>query len=63
MTVTCYLNARYFHERYQLNHWDGLILAAAQEADCKILYSEDLQHEKIYDGITVLNPFSSDLLG
>ena len=39
MPVTSYLSARCFHERYQISHWDGLILAAAKEANCKILYS------------------------
>lgn len=58
MTVTSYVSARYFHERYQVSHWDGLILAAAKETSCKILYSEDLQHEQSYDSVTVLNPFA-----
>lgn len=58
MSVTSYLNARCFHERYQISHWDGLILAAAEETNCKILYSEDLQHKQTYDGITVINPFT-----
>ena len=58
MTVATYLNARVFHERYQVSHWDGLILAAAREANCEILYSEDLQHNQTYDGLTVINPFA-----
>lgn len=58
MTVNSYLNARYFNERYQISHWDGLILATAGEANCKILYSEDLQHKQTYGGITVINPFT-----
>ena len=58
MTVACYLNARFFHERYQVSHWDGLILAAAREANCEILYSEELQPKQTYDSITVINPFT-----
>ena len=58
MPVTSYLSARCFHERYQISHWDGLILAAAKEANCKILYSEDLQHKQTYCDITVINPFT-----
>jgi predicted nucleic acid-binding protein len=30
--------------RYQLSHWDSLIVAAALLAECETLYSEDLQH-------------------
>ena len=52
-----YLLARVFHKRYQVSHWDGLILASAKEANCTILYSEDLQDGQSYDGITVVNPF------
>jgi predicted nucleic acid-binding protein len=43
---------------YQLSHWDALIVAAALEADCRLLYSEDMQHEQVFDGrVTVKNPF------
>jgi predicted nucleic acid-binding protein len=57
MTAESFLDARLFHERYQVSHWDGLILATAKEAHCKILYSEDLQSGQSYDGISVVNPF------
>ena len=57
MTAESFLEARLFHECYQANHWDGLILAAAKEAHCQTLYSEDLQSGQSYDGITVVNPF------
>jgi predicted nucleic acid-binding protein len=30
--------------RYQLSHWDALIVASALLAGCNTLYSEDLQH-------------------
>jgi predicted nucleic acid-binding protein len=58
MTSETFLNARLFHERYQVSHWDGLILAAAKNAGCVTLYSEDLQDGQSYDGITVVNPFA-----
>lgn len=58
MTSETFLNARLFHERYQVSHWDGLILAAAKNAGCKTLYSEDLQNGQSYDGITVVDPFA-----
>jgi predicted nucleic acid-binding protein len=44
--------------RYQLSHWDALIVAAALLADCDTLYSEDLQDGQVFDErLTVINPF------
>lgn len=37
--------------------WDALIIRAAQSARCSILYTEDLQHGQIIDGLKVVNPF------
>jgi len=34
-----------------------LIVAAAVLAGCETLYSEDLQHGQVIDGITIENPF------
>jgi hypothetical protein len=36
--------------RYQLSHWDSLIVAAAMLAGCETLYSEDLQHNQLFEG-------------
>lgn len=57
MSYEMFLEARLFHERYGVSHWDGLILAAAIEAQCTIVYSEDLQHGQKYGETTVKNPF------
>lgn len=57
MTSETFLSARLLHARYQVSHWDSLILASAQEAHCEILFSEDLQHGQRYGNITVVNPF------
>jgi predicted nucleic acid-binding protein len=34
-----------------------LIVAAAQEAGCSILYSEDMQHGQRVDDLRIENPF------
>jgi predicted nucleic acid-binding protein len=39
--------------------YDGLILAAALHAGCDTLYSEDMQHGRQIEGLTILNPFQS----
>ena len=44
-------------ERHGLRIYDGLIVAAAQEAGCRILYTEDLQHGQVLAGVTIHNPF------
>lgn len=46
-------------ERYQVNHWDALIVAAALLAGCETLYSEDMQDGHVFEGrLTVKNPFA-----
>ena len=41
----------------ELSFYDALIVAAAQDADCKLLFSEDLQHGQTFGKLTVENPF------
>jgi len=43
--------------RYRLSYWDAAIIVAAQHLGCDVLYSEDLNHGQIYDGVKVVNPF------
>ena len=43
--------------RHRISQWDATILAAAMHLGCKILYTEDLNHGQIYDGVEVCNPF------
>jgi predicted nucleic acid-binding protein len=37
--------------------FDSLIIAAALSAGCDRLYSEDLQHGQLIEGLTIVNPF------
>jgi predicted nucleic acid-binding protein len=41
----------------RLSFWDSLIVSSALSAGCGILYSEDMQHGQVLDGITITNPF------
>ena len=43
-------------ERYQLHFWDAILLAAAEEAGCDQLYSEDFPDGTIYNSVLVMNP-------
>ena len=44
-------------ERYGYRIYDALIVSAALEASCKILYSEDMQNGQSIEGLTISNPF------
>jgi predicted nucleic acid-binding protein len=57
ITVETFLAAQLIHSRYQISHWDSLILASAREADCRVVYTEDLSHGQDFDGVKVINPF------
>jgi predicted nucleic acid-binding protein len=41
----------------QLSWYDSLIVAAAVQGQCKILYSEDLQHGRRFGDLVIQNPF------
>lgn len=43
--------------RYSFRIYDSMIVAAALEAGCKTVYSEDLQHGQVIDGLRIENPF------
>ena len=43
--------------RYGYAFYDALIIAAALQAQCTRLYSEDLQHGQRIDDLTIENPF------
>ena len=45
-------------ERYQLGMYDALIVAAALQANCAVLYTEDLQHGQKFGGLSIRNPFA-----
>ena len=43
-------------ERYRLQFWDSMIIAASIEAGCSLLLSEDMQDGFSLGGLTVVNP-------
>ncbi len=51
------LGAIDIHRLHDVNFWDGLIVYTARAAGCRILYTEDLQHGRRFDGLEVVNPF------
>ena len=45
------------HSQNQLSWYDSLIIAAALQGGCKVIYSEDLQHGRRFGDLVVQNPF------
>lgn len=43
--------------RYRLAWFDSLIVAAAMEGECGILYGENLQHGQRFGAVQIENPF------
>lgn len=53
------LEALWLRERYGLAWYDALIVAAAIESDCEVLYSEDFQAGMRFGKLRVVNPFAA----
>ena len=56
-SASLYQRALDIQALHRFSFYDSLIIAAAQEAGCKLLYSEDLQHGQQIDSLTIQNPF------
>jgi predicted nucleic acid-binding protein len=41
----------------QIAWYDSLIIAAALQGDCEVLYSEDMQHGRRFGDLVIQNPF------
>ncbi len=52
-----YVEALRIAREYQLSWYDCLIVAAALQGECSILYSEDLRHGQNIGELRIENPF------
>ena len=52
-----YAEALHLHAQSGLSWYDSLIVSAALEARCDLLYTEDLQHGQRFASLQVRNPF------
>ena len=46
-----------FKNRYDIQFYDSLMLAAAEAGGCSVIYTEDLNDGQLYFGIRAVNPF------
>ena len=44
--------------QHALSFYDALIVSAAQEAGCRRLYTEDMQHGQVIGKLKIVNPFA-----
>lgn len=56
-SAVLYQDAITLQGRYGFSFYDSLIVAAALEAGCTKLYSEDLQHGQQIQRLTIIDPF------
>jgi predicted nucleic acid-binding protein len=52
------LAATDLHIVHGVSFWDGLVIAAAKRSGCRVLYSEDLQAGRSFEGIEIISPFA-----
>jgi predicted nucleic acid-binding protein len=45
------------HRLHGFSFWDALILRAAKQAGCRVVFSEDMQEARAIDGLQIVNPF------
>lgn len=60
VTLSTHQQARRLAAAHSFSFYDALIVAAAIEAGCDRLYSEDMQHGRVIGGVRVVNPFNGD---
>ncbi len=64
VTVEIHEAALRIAEKHRCDIYDALVIAAALEAGCAILYSDDLQDgQTIDEQLTIRNPFVADAPG
>jgi predicted nucleic acid-binding protein len=51
------IDALRLHNENQLAWYDSLIIAAALQGGCKVLYSEDMQQGRRFGDLVIQNPF------
>ena len=55
--IDLHRQARRLASEIGFSFYDALIVAAAIEAGCQTLYSEDMQHGRTIGPLTIMNPF------
>ncbi|MBI3606254.1 MAG: PIN domain-containing protein [Nitrospirae bacterium] len=43
-------------QKYHLSFWDANIISSAILSQCHKIYSEDLRHDQVIEGVQIINP-------
>ena len=57
LTLDLHVSARALAEEHGLSVYDALIVAAAIEAGCDTLFTEDMQNGRTFGDLAIVNPF------
>ena len=57
VTADMVRNALFIKKEYGIQHYDALIVAAAEKLGCHEIVSEDFNAGQIYRGMVAINPF------
>ena len=57
LTADIHIQAVLLARDHELAFYDALIVAAAVDAGCRVLLTEDLQHGRVLGGVTIRKPF------
>ena len=57
VTLNTHTGAVSLAREHSLSFYDALIVAAAIEAGCDTLFTENMQHGRSIGGLTIVNPF------
>jgi predicted nucleic acid-binding protein len=57
--VPAILAAIDLHRLNRLSFWDALVIQAARQTGCDVLFTEALQAGAVIDGVRIVNPFAA----
>jgi predicted nucleic acid-binding protein len=57
MTLPVFTEALRIRKAYGFSFWDSSIVSAARSLGCERVYTEDLSHGQVVEGMTIINPF------
>lgn len=58
LNETVLTDASRLREAHSFSYWDSLIISAALASKVPVLYTEDMQHGRVIDGVLrIVNPF------
>jgi predicted nucleic acid-binding protein len=60
LTLDLHHSARELAAVHRLSFYEALIIATALAAGCDLLYSEDLEHSRVFGGLKIINPFAGN---